>query len=78
MERQIRQIREYENRVALLSQQIERLNSIVEAKNREIRSLQQRSGDAENMTKTINTLNDRISRLTGQNDIVNNELKEIQ
>ena len=36
-----KQIAEFENRVAMLSQEIERLNSVVEGKNNEIRTLKE-------------------------------------
>jgi hypothetical protein len=34
-----RKIAEYENKIALISQEIERLNSVIEGKNRDIQNL---------------------------------------
>ena len=51
-----RKIAEYENRIAMLSQEIERLNSVIEKKNQEIGNLQRRLTEIDNMNKTIGSL----------------------
>ena len=51
-----RKIAEYENRIALLSQEIERLNSVIEKKNHEVGGLHNRLTEIEGMNKTIGNL----------------------
>lgn len=51
-----RKIVEYENKIALLSQEIERLNTVVENKNREIGELRNQIQEMSGMTQTINIL----------------------
>ena len=51
-----RKIAEYENRIALLSQEIERLNSIIEAKSKENHNLATRLNEIDLMNKTIGSL----------------------
>jgi predicted RNase H-like nuclease (RuvC/YqgF family) len=47
---------EYESKIALLSQEIERLNSVLEKKNNEISSLSKRLHEIDLMNKTIGSL----------------------
>lgn len=51
-----RKIVEYENKIALLSQEIERLNTVVENKNREIGELRNQIQEMSGMAQTINIL----------------------
>ncbi len=60
-----RKMAEYENRIAVLNQEIERLNVIIESKNKEIRSLSENVLDSEGLGRQVRSLNDQIKRLTG-------------
>jgi len=62
-----RKVSEYENRIAMLSQEIERLNAVIEGKNRDIGGLQNRLNEIESMNKTIGSLQERITRLVTEN-----------
>jgi uncharacterized small protein (DUF1192 family) len=49
--------------VTLLSQEIERLNSVLEKKNVEIGNLHQKLNEIVEMTKTIGSLQEKITKL---------------
>ena len=51
----------------MLSQEIERLNSVLEKKNNELGNLQRRLHEIDGMNKTIGSLQDKISRLVNEN-----------
>ncbi len=52
-----------ENKVALLSQEIERLNSVVETKNKEISNYERKLHEIDETNKTIGSLQEKIRRL---------------
>lgn len=58
---------ELESKVAILSQEIERLNGVLEKKNQEIAGMTKQLQDMSNMGITINTLQERIQKLVGEN-----------
>lgn len=62
-----KKVTEYENRVALLSQEVERLNVVIENKNHEIGHMKRQLDEFSGMTITINSLQDRISKLVNEN-----------
>lgn len=60
-----RKIAEYENRIAILSQELERQNILIDSKNKEIKSLNETSMDADGLARQVRNLSDQIKRLTG-------------
>ena len=73
-----RKIAEYENRIAMLSQEIERLNSVIEKKNQELGNLQRRLTQIDNMNKTIGSLQERITKLVNENTSMEDEVRVAQ
>ena len=67
---------EYENRIALLSQEIERLNLILDTKNKEVSGVKNQLNQMEEMNSTIINLQDRIARLTSQNNSMEQSIYE--
>ena len=67
---------EYENRIALLSQEIERLNLILDTKNKEVSGVKNQLNQMEEMNSTIINLQDRIARLTSQNNVMEQSIYE--
>lgn len=66
-----KRVPEYENRIAILSQEIERLNGVLEKKNVDLGNLNKRLTEIDNMNKTIGTLQEKITRLVNENTSVN-------
>lgn len=60
-------ITEYENKIAMFSQEIERLNSVLEKKNGEISGLNKKLHEIDETNKTIGTLQEKIKRLANEN-----------
>ena len=62
-----RKIAEYENRIAILTQENERLQQALEAKTKESQNLSHRLHEIDNMNKTIGSLQERITKLVNEN-----------
>ena len=62
-----KKIPDYENKIAVLSQEIERLNNVIEKKNAELAKLTNKLSEIEGMNKTIGTLQERITKLVNEN-----------
>lgn len=62
-----RKLGEYEAKIALLSQEVERLNSTLDNRNKEIISLKNKLDEIDGMNKTIGTLQEKITRLVNEN-----------
>ena len=58
---------EYENRVVVLSQEIERLNGVIEKKNVDLGNLNKKLAEIDSMNKTIGTLQEKITKLVTEN-----------
>ncbi len=69
---------ELESKVAILSQEIERLNGVLEKKNQEIAGMTKQLQDMSNMGITINTLQERIQKLVGENKGLGDEVRDAQ
>jgi uncharacterized small protein (DUF1192 family) len=54
---------ESESKVAILSEEVERLNGVLEKKNIELGNLTKKLAEIEGMNKTIGSLQERITRL---------------
>jgi uncharacterized small protein (DUF1192 family) len=61
---------EYENRVNILSQEIERLNGVLEKKNVDLGNLQKKLSEIDGMNKTIGSLQEKITRLVTENSSI--------
>jgi len=69
---------EYENKVTVLSQEIERLNGVLERKNSDLGNLQRKLSEIEGMNKTIGTLQEKITKLVGENTSMDGEIRSAQ
>ena len=61
-----------------MSQEIERLNGVLEKKNQDIAGMSKQLQDMSNMGVTIQTLQDRIQRLVGENKGLGDEVRDAQ
>lgn len=61
-----------------MSQEIERLNNVLENKNNEIGYLKNQAQELSGMGATISTLQERIQRLMGENKGLHGEMQEAQ
>ena len=66
-----RHVPEFENRIAVLSQEIERLNAVLEKKNQELGALNKKLSEIDEMNKTIGSLQGKIKNLVNENTSVN-------
>lgn len=73
-----KRVPEYENRIAILSQEIERLNGILEKKNVELGNLNKKLHEIDAMNKTIGSLQEKITRLVSENTSINDEVRNAQ
>ncbi len=62
----------------MISQEIERLNSVIEGKNKEIGNLQNRLNEIDNMNRTIGNLQERITKLVHENTSMDEEVRTVQ
>ena len=69
---------EYENRIAVLSQEIERLNGVLEKKNVELGNLHKKLAEIETMNKTIGSLQEKIKKLVNENTEMDGEVRNAQ
>lgn len=73
-----KRVPQYENRVAVLSQQIQRLNGVLEKKNVELGNLNKKLAEIDGMNKTIGSLNEKITRLVHENTGMGDEMNKAQ
>ena len=69
---------EFEGRIAALSQEIERLNAVLEKKNMEIGNLNKKLTEIEGYTATIGTLQTKITKLVNENTSMGDEVRSVQ
>ena len=62
----------------MLSQEMERLNGLLEKKNTEIINLNNRISEIDRMNETIGSLQGRINKLVGENTAYEDEMNEAQ
>ena len=62
----------------MLSEEIERLNGVIEKKNNEIGSLQRSMQEISGMNLSITPLHEKLSRVSSENAEISNEMREIQ
>jgi chromosome segregation ATPase len=73
-----KRVPEYEQRIVILSQEIERLNGVLEKKNVDLGNLNKKLAEIDGMNKTIGTLQEKITRLVSENSSVNEEVRNAQ
>lgn len=73
-----KKVTELESKVALLSQEIERLNGVIDKKNSEIKGLREGEVEAEGLARQVKQLSDQIKRVTGENESLYNEVRNGQ
>ena len=59
---------ESDKKLSVLSQEIERLNGVIEKKNIELGNLNKKLLEIESMNKTIGSLQERITKLVNENN----------
>jgi chromosome segregation ATPase len=69
---------EYENKIAMLSQEIERLNGVLDKRNSEIKGLKEGELEAENMARQVKQLSDQLKRVSGENESLYSEVRQGQ
>ena len=69
---------EFEGRIAALSQEIERLNAVLEKKNIEIGNLNKKLTEIDDMNKTIGSLQTKITKLVHENTSMGDEVRGAQ
>jgi len=62
----------------MFSQEIERLNLVVEKKNSEVSTLNKKLHDIDEMNKSIGTLQEKIKRLANENYSLDEEMRNAQ
>jgi chromosome segregation ATPase len=70
-----KKLNEYESKVALLSQEIERLNGVIDKKNSEIKGLREGEIEAEGMARQVKQLSDQLKRISGENESLYGEVR---
>lgn len=73
-----KRIPEYESKIAVLSQEIERLNGVIDKKNGEIKTLREGEAEAETLARQVKSLNDQVRRISGEKEGLFQELREGQ
>ena len=73
-----KKITEYESKIALLSQEVERLTSLLEKKSGEVNNLNRKMNEIESMNKTIGSLQEKITKLVKENIDMDGEVKQAQ
>ncbi len=73
-----RKIAEYESKIALLSQEVERLTSVLEKKSGEVNNLTRKMNEIDSMNKTIGSLQEKITKLVKENIDMDGEVKQAQ
>ena len=61
-----------------LSQEIERLNLVLEGKNKEVANLGRRLQEIDEMNKSIGSLQEKIKKLTSENYSIEEEMRSAQ
>jgi uncharacterized coiled-coil DUF342 family protein len=69
---------EYEYKMEMITKEIERLNNIVENKNKEIQHLTELSQEGETAQKNLNKLNEQLRKIIGENRDLHEELRDGQ
>lgn len=62
-----KKIAEYESKIALLSQEVERLTSVLDKKSGEVNNLNRKMNEIDSMNKTIGSLQEKITKLVKEN-----------
>ena len=73
-----KKVGEYENKVVILSQEIERLNGVLEKKNIELGNLNKKLSEIDTMNKTIGSLQEKITKLVTENTGLDGEVRNAQ
>ena len=73
-----KKVGETENKIQILSEEVERLNGVIEKKNIELGNLTKKLSEIELMNKTIGSLQERITRLVSENSEMGSEVQTAQ
>ena len=73
-----RRAAENESKIALLSQEIERLNGVLQKKNIDVANMSKQLQEMNSLGVTIQTLQERIQRLVGENKGLGDEVRDAQ
>jgi chromosome segregation ATPase len=69
---------EYESKIALLTQEIERLNGVIDGRNKEVNGLKSKLNEIDGMNKTIGSLQEKITKLVTENTEFEGEMRNAQ
>lgn len=58
-------ISQYENKVEMISRELERLNGVVENKNSQIRDLEGKASEGDNLARQFAKIKDDFRKITG-------------
>lgn len=73
-----RKLADYESKVALLSQEVERLTEQLTKKTLETSNLKNRLAEIDSMNKTIGSLQEKITRLVSENTDISGDMRNAQ
>jgi uncharacterized coiled-coil DUF342 family protein len=73
-----RKLGDYEAKVALLSQEVERLTEQLTKKTSETNNLKNRLTEIDSMNKTIGSLQEKITRLVSENTEISGDMRNAQ
>lgn len=73
-----RKLADYESKVALLSQEVERLTEQLTKKTSETNNLKNRLTEIDSMNKTIGSLQEKITRLVSENTEISGDMRNAQ
>lgn len=71
-------LNDYDYKMEMVAKEIERLNSIVENKNKEIQGLSVMVEEGENAQRNLNKLTENLRKMTGENRDLHGELRDGQ
>ena len=71
-------LNEYEYKIETVTSEIDRLNNIIEGKNNNIRELELKNHEGEQLARQFHHLNEQFKKITGENRDLHEEIRDGQ